>query len=83
MAEQAVDIADLEWLTAREAAQESPYTYNSIRQFINRGTLPAVRRGYQWYVHRDDLNEYVERMREAGSQKFTPKTKRADTGATD
>jgi len=65
-----------EWLTLREAGAVSPYSSGSLQQFIYRGTLRARRRGHQWFIHRDDLAEYIERMRAAGSQKHTPKDKR-------
>ena len=75
MAEQ-IDVRSDDWLTTREAARISPYTWGTIRQYCSRGTLKAVQRSGIWFIHKDDLLAYVERMKDAGQQKHTPKAKR-------
>jgi excisionase family DNA binding protein len=70
--------SDREWLTVLEAARESPYTPRTIRQYIARNTLPAMRRGNQWFIKAEDLKDYIARMEQAGTQKHAPKRGRND-----
>jgi len=65
-----------QWLTTREAAELTPYTWGTIRQYCSRGTIPAVQRSGMWFIHIRDLMDYVDRMRAEGAQKHTPKAKR-------
>lgn len=48
------------WLRVGEAAAELERTEAAIHQLIDRGDLPAYRRGRDLYIHRPDLDDYQQ-----------------------
>lgn len=63
-----------EWLTLTEAAKESGLKAGTLRVQINKGRLPAVKRGRDWLVAGHELWNYLERR--TPQRKRSPHTQR-------
>jgi excisionase family DNA binding protein len=59
-------------LTVRQAAQESGYSQEYIRQLCREGKLEYDRVGTAYLINPDSLKGYVEAMRSLGSSKHDP-----------
>jgi excisionase family DNA binding protein len=66
------DFTPIDWLTTAEAAELTGYTDAHIRLLINRGRLPAVKRGGAWFLRRQDVMAYAEEMKRLGPAKHDP-----------
>ena len=55
-----------------QAAAQSDYDKNYIRYLVRKGLVKGEKHGGIWLVDLDDLKDYEERMKAAGSQKHTP-----------
>src|ERR671933_209275 len=58
-------------LTPAEAAQELGVTAGRIRQLIDSGELPAMKRGRHWFIRRADLDSLRRRRMAPGPAKMT------------
>lgn len=58
----------------KQASEHSKYTPDHIRYLIRHELVPGQKIGAIWLVDLDSLKEYEERMTEAGTLKFRPKT---------
>lgn len=47
-------------MTIQEAAALTGKRPESLTRACRRGTLKAVKRGHHWFVHKDDLQEYLD-----------------------
>ena len=61
-----------EWITAEEAAELSGYHVNYIRRLMRQQKVTGRKAGLMWWVDRDSMRAYLEKVKELGSQKFTP-----------
>jgi excisionase family DNA binding protein len=59
-----------DYLTTREAAELVGLRENYVRQLAREGRLVAVLKGRHYWIDRDSILDYVDRMKELGSQKF-------------
>ena len=48
-----------DWLTSREAAQETGYNVEHIRRLVRTGRLKAQKLGRDWVIDRASLLEYL------------------------
>ena len=46
-------------LTTTQAAEQAGLTRDAIRRAILRGYLPARKLGRDWFIHPNDLNDYL------------------------
>jgi len=51
---------ELETLTLREAAKQSPYTQDYLGLRARNGSLGAYKQGRNWRITREDLNHYIK-----------------------
>ncbi len=73
----------VEWLTLAEAAAESGLQADTLRSLINKGRLPAVKRGRDWLVAMHVLWNYLEGREPRGRPGGAPrKPRRSQTHAT-
>jgi excisionase family DNA binding protein len=62
----------IEWITTQEAAELTGYTSSYIRKAINRGLLTAQKRGRDWFLSKNEVLAYAEKMKELGPTKHDP-----------
>jgi len=61
------------WITTQEAVQISGYHPEYVRKLARQGRIGAVRKGRDWWIDRDALQEYLDTIESLGTQKFSPK----------
>ena len=61
------------WITTKEAVQISGYHPEYVRRLARQGKIDAVRKGRDWWIDRDALQEYLKAKDNLGTQKFSPK----------
>lgn len=49
-----------EWLTVREAVEESGYNYDYLRELLIQGQIIGIKKGNAWWVERKSLIAYVK-----------------------
>lgn len=59
-----------EYLTTKEAAELAGLADEYVRRLAREGRVEAVRKPSGYWIVKASLLEYVERMRELGTQKF-------------
>jgi len=59
-----------EYLTTKEAAELAGFKEDYMRYLAREGRVEAVRKPSGYWIVKASLLEYVERMRELGTQKF-------------
>ena len=59
-----------EYLTTKEAAELAGFKEEYMRYLAREGRVKAVRKPSGYWIDKASLLEYVERMRELGTQKF-------------
>jgi excisionase family DNA binding protein len=70
----AVDTQSLpHWITTEEAVHISGYHPEYVRRLARQGKIGAVRKGRDWWIDRDALQEYLKDKESPGSQTFSPK----------
>jgi excisionase family DNA binding protein len=62
-----------EWITTAEAAELTEYNPEYIRQMIRRGVIKAEKKGRDWWIDKNSIVEYVEKMKQLGTAKHSPK----------
>ncbi len=62
-----------DYLTTLEAAELSGYNAEYIRQMIRAGTLPAKKRGRDWWVDRKAFEVYLRDARKSKNKRRGPK----------
>jgi excisionase family DNA binding protein len=55
-----------ELITLKEAAEYSGFSYNYLRNLVNKGRLKARKRGMQWFTTRDEVDEYIASRQRRG-----------------
>jgi len=60
------------WITTNEAAALTGYTPDYVRKAIKRNLLKGTKRGRDWFVERDSVLAYVEKMKRLGTAKHNP-----------
>lgn len=58
-----------EWLTVTEAAQESGYHPERIRELIREGKINARKFGSVWAIHKISLSEYKVKTQGSGRKR--------------
>ncbi len=58
----------------KEATEHSDYTPDHIRYLLSQGLVQGKKVGWIWLVDLDSLIEYEQKMKEAGTAKFRPKS---------
>ena len=72
----AIDWATMpDWITAEEAAELSGYHVNYIRRLMRQHKVNGRKAGLMWWVGRDSMRAYLEKVKELGPQKVTPHNK--------
>lgn len=59
-----------DFLTTREAADLVNMDDEYVRRLAREGRIVAVRKESRYWIDKDSILEYVERMKELGGQKF-------------
>lgn len=59
--------AEDEWISLRDAAQNTPYSQEYLSLLARTGRLEATKRGRIWFTTRRALNRYRESLADAGS----------------
>jgi excisionase family DNA binding protein len=49
------------WLTVREASDESGYAEEYLRKLVRDGELSAIKKGSAWLISRESLMEYKDK----------------------
>jgi len=62
-----------EWLTTTEAAALAGCTTRNLTRAVKAGSLDAVERSRMLFFQRDDILEYIQRMKALGPAKHVPK----------
>ena len=62
-----------EWITTTEAAKLTGYASSSFRHLILRNKIYAEKRGRDWFLRRDDVVAYAEKMKALGKAKYNPR----------
>ena len=62
-----------EWITTTEAAESTGYCGDTFVKAYHKGVLHSIKRGHTRFYRKSDILAYVERMKELGPQKHTPK----------
>ena len=62
-----------EWLTVKEAAELSGYHPEYIRRLIRDGEITAKKFSIVWMVNREALLSYLDKARNSGDGRYTPK----------
>jgi excisionase family DNA binding protein len=65
-----------EYVTLREAAKRTSFSYDLIYDSVRKGELPAVKKGRDWRVAVADLRGWMEKDR--GGKPLPPRSERAD-----
>lgn len=50
-----------DWLTVREASEESGYATEYLRQLVRDGEISAIKKGFSWLISRKSLMEYKDK----------------------
>jgi excisionase family DNA binding protein len=66
------DFDPVEWITTNEAADLTGYSNSYFRKAIARGILKGMKRGRDWFLNKDEVLTYAEKMRALGSTKHNP-----------
>jgi excisionase family DNA binding protein len=61
-----------DWITTGEAAELTGYAPAYIRQLILKGKLKGIKRGWAWFLKRDEVIAYAEKMDDLGMAKHDP-----------
>ncbi len=61
------------WITTEDAVHISGYHPEYVRRLARQGKIGAVRKGRDWWIDRDALQEYLYDKDKLGNQKFSPK----------
>ena len=69
-----------EWISVREAAEQSRYHPNYVRRLVRQGKIEAKKEGPMWWICRDSVRAYVEEMEALGPQRFDPRRGNGDRG---
>jgi excisionase family DNA binding protein len=56
----------LKLITLKEAAEYSGFSYNYLRNLVNKGRLKAHKRGVQWFTTREAVDEYIASRQRRG-----------------
>jgi excisionase family DNA binding protein len=56
------------WITVREAAELSNYTTEYIRKLIDKQAISAQKRGWQWMVSKESLDQYLQSRKDQERQ---------------
>lgn len=68
-----IDWANMpEWITAEEAAELSGYHVNYIRRLMRAHKVNGRKAGLMWWVDRDSMRAYLEKVQELGTRRFGP-----------
>ena len=62
-----------DYLTVLEAADLSGYNAEYIRQLIRSGSLPADKRGRDWWIDRKAFDAYLKVARKSKNKRRGPK----------
>ena len=62
-----------EWITSAEAATLTGYSRDTFIKATRRGAIESTKRGNMLFYRREEIIEYVKKMRELGTRKHTPK----------
>ncbi|MBN2390165.1 MAG: helix-turn-helix domain-containing protein [Anaerolineae bacterium] len=65
------------WICSKEAAEITGYSRNAILSATNRGNLKSIKIGNMRFYKRKDILEYIQRMKDLGPQRYTPKIHRS------
>lgn len=76
MSEQTFD--PTEWITTAEAAKIAQCTTHNLTRAARSGVLDAIKRGNMLFFRRNEILDYIQRMKELGADKHTPKVHRKD-----
>ena len=60
-------------VTVTEAAKETSLSHEHITSLARKGKISARKAGGVWLVELESLQEYVQKMKELGPQKHSPK----------
>ena len=60
------------WITTAEAAELTGYAVEYVRSLARRKCFSASKRGRDWWIDRDDLLRYKEKMDTLGRQRHNP-----------
>lgn len=66
-----------EWISSKEASETTGYSRNAILSATNRGSLESIKIGNMRFYKRKDILEYIQRMKDLGPQRYTPKVHRS------
>ncbi len=58
----------------KEALEFSEYSADHIRNLLSLGSIQGKKVGLVWLVDLDSLQEYEQRMKQAGLSKYRPKS---------
>jgi excisionase family DNA binding protein len=72
MSNQQTDFNPTEWITTKEAAELTGYTPSYLRKAISRDRLQGLKRGGAWFMRKEEVLAYVEKMRRLGPAKHDP-----------
>lgn len=61
-----------EWLSTEEAAEVSGYHVNYIRRLMRANKIGGRKVGLAWWVDRDSLQAYLEKVEALGTRRFGP-----------
>jgi len=59
-----------DYLTTAEAAERAGLAEEYVRHLVREGRIEALRKANRYWIDADSLQQYVDRMKELGSQKF-------------
>ena len=66
------DFNPTEWITTKEAAELTGYNVIYLRQLIKREQLQARKLGRDWFLHKEKLLAYADKMKQLGPAKYDP-----------
>jgi excisionase family DNA binding protein len=55
------------YFTLQQVAERLQVSEMTVRRWVRRGELPAIKLGQQWRIRDDDLRDFLEARRVAGS----------------
>ena len=74
------DFGPVEWITMQEAAELMGISADYFRKTIRRGRFKAIKRGRDWFLVKEDILAYHQKMQPLGSTKHNPTQGKTTTG---
>jgi excisionase family DNA binding protein len=66
------DFSPTEWITTKEAAEMTDYHIKYIRHLVREGKIEGAKRGRDWWIDKDSVEDYIEKIKRLGSAKHDP-----------